>query len=65
MVRDAHGAPTGAPLIARLPDGRQMALAPADDEASLKSAHSTCPGLVGRLGVVVQSRPARYRLAVG
>ena len=34
VIRDDQGTPTGAPLLARLPDGRHMALAPADDEVT-------------------------------
>jgi len=62
VVRDHDGQPTGAPLIARLPDGRQMALAPADDEVVEAMGALDVPGLVGS-SVVVRPGPARYRLA--
>jgi acetyl-CoA C-acetyltransferase len=64
VIRDAGGDPTGAPLIARLPDGRHMALAPADDEVTREVGELDVPGLVGE-PVVVQGGAARYRLAVG
>ncbi len=64
VIRDAQGAATGAPVIARLPDGRQMALAPADDEVIETMSTQDGPGLVGG-SVVVQAGPARYRLAAG
>jgi acetyl-CoA C-acetyltransferase len=61
VVRDAHGAPTGAPVIARLPDGRHMALAAADDEVVEEVGALDVPGRVGS-AVVVQSGAPRYRL---
>ena len=64
VARDHEGHPSGAPLIARLPDGRQMALAPADDEVVEAMGALDVPGLVGG-PVVVQPGPARYRLAAG
>ena len=64
VIRDAQGAATGAPVIARLPDGRQMAVAPADDEVTQTMSGQDGPGLVGS-SVVVQAGPARYRLAAG
>jgi acetyl-CoA C-acetyltransferase len=64
VARDHQGHPTDAPLIARLPDGRQMALAPADDEVVEAMGALDVPGLVGGT-VVVQPGPARYRLAAG
>jgi len=64
VVRDYDGAATAAPLIARLPDGRQMALAAADDEVVGAVGALDVPGLVGS-SVVVQPGPARYRLAAG
>ncbi len=64
VIRDAEGTATGAPVIARLPDGRQMALAPADDEVTEAMSTQDGPGLVGG-SVVVQAGPARYRLAAG
>jgi acetyl-CoA C-acetyltransferase len=64
VIRDDQGAPTGAPLLARLPDGRQMALAPADDEVSATLGHLDIPGLVGS-SIVVEPGEPRYRLATG
>jgi acetyl-CoA C-acetyltransferase len=64
VVRDAAGEPTGAPLFARLPDGRRMAVAPADDEVIRAVGRLDVPGLVGA-PIVVESGPARYRLAIG
>ena len=56
---------TGAPLIARLPDGRHMALAPADDDGSRAiGGPSDIPGLVGT-SIVVEPGEPRYRLATG
>ena len=62
VVRDNDGTATGAPLIARLPDGRQMAVAPADDEVVGGRGRLDVPGLVGS-AVVVQAGAPRYRLA--
>jgi len=64
VARDGAGAPQSAPLIARLPDGRQMALAAADDDTLGAMDETDVPGLVGR-SVVVQAGAARYRLATG
>jgi acetyl-CoA C-acetyltransferase len=64
VVRDKFGTATGAPLIARLPDGRQMALSAADDDVVSEVGHLDVPGLVDT-GVVVQSGAARYRLPLG
>jgi acetyl-CoA C-acetyltransferase len=64
VIRDDQGAPTGAPLLARLPDGRHMALAPADDEVTATLGHMDIPGLVGS-PIVVEPGEARYRLATG
>jgi hypothetical protein len=64
VARDGAGAPQSAPLIARLPDGRQMALAAADDDTLGALGAMDVPGLVGR-SVVVQAGAARYRLATG
>jgi hypothetical protein len=62
VVRDHEGAPTGAPLIARLPDGRHMALAPADDQVTGAVGECDVPGLVGSTIGVLAGAP-RYRLA--
>jgi hypothetical protein len=64
VVRDNSGSATSAPLIARLADGRQMALAAADDEVVGAVGELDVPGAVGS-SVVVQPGPARYRLAAG
>jgi len=54
VVAGRDGAPTGAPAIVRLPDGRQLAVAVEDDEL---------PALAGRnlVGTTVQVRGTRYR----
>jgi acetyl-CoA C-acetyltransferase len=62
VVRDGDGNPTGAPLLARLPDGRHMALAPADEEVTAAVGGLDVPGLVGT-SVVVEPGAPRYRLA--
>ncbi len=62
VIRDNGGAPTGAPLIAALPDGRHMAVAPENDEVIEAMGHLDVPGLVGT-PIVVQAGAARYRLA--
>ncbi len=64
VIRDDQGAPTGAPLLARLPDGRHMALAPADDEVTGAVGQTDVPGLVGS-PIVVEPGVARYRLPTG
>ena len=64
VVRDDRGAATGAPLLALLPDGRRMALAPADDEVTAEVGQMDVPGLVGTT-VVVEPGEARYRLPMG
>jgi acetyl-CoA C-acetyltransferase len=64
VIRQGPGTPVGAPVIARLPDQRHMALAPADPEVTDAVAALDGPGLVGG-PVVVQPGPARYRLAAG
>jgi acetyl-CoA C-acetyltransferase len=64
VIRGQDGTATGAPLIARLPDGRHMALAAADDAVVAEVGSQDVPGLVGRR-VVVQAGEPRYRLAEG
>jgi acetyl-CoA C-acetyltransferase len=64
VVRDHDGAAAAAPVIARLPDGRHMALAAEDDEVVAAMGALDVPGLVGG-PVVVRPGPARYRLAAG
>jgi acetyl-CoA C-acetyltransferase len=62
VIRDNGGEPTGAPVLAQLPDGRHMAVAPADDGVIEAVGRLDVPGLVGA-PVVVQGGAARYRLA--
>ena len=62
VTRDGDGSPVSAPLIARLPDGRRMALAAADDEVVRTMGGIDTPGAVGET-VVVQPGAARYRLS--
>ncbi len=62
VVRDNQGEATGAPVIGRLADGRQMALAPADDDVVEAMGSLDVPGLVGA-PIVVQGGAPRYRLA--
>ena len=61
VIRDHTGASTGAPVIARLPDGRQVATAPADDEVISEVGGRDSPGMVGTT-IVVEGGPPRYRL---
>ena len=60
--RDNDGTAAGAPVVVRLADGRQMALAPADDEVVAAMGDTDMPGLIGD-SVVVQAGAPRYRLA--
>jgi acetyl-CoA C-acetyltransferase len=60
--RDNDGAAAGAPVVARLADGRQLALSPADDEVVVAMGDTDMPGLIGG-SVVVQAGAPRYRLA--
>jgi acetyl-CoA C-acetyltransferase len=55
VVRDGEGMPQSAPLIATLPDGRQMALAAADHETLGSIARIDVSGL----GRGARGRPAR------
>ena len=59
--RDNDGTAAGAPVIARLADGRHMALAPADDDVVTAMGATDVPGLVGG-SVIVQAGEPRYRL---
>jgi len=59
--RDNDGTAAGAPVIARLHDGRHMALAPADDDVVAAMGDTDMPGFVGA-SVVVQAGEPRYRL---
>jgi acetyl-CoA C-acetyltransferase len=60
--RDNDGSPAGAPVIARLSDGRQMAVSPADDQVVAAMGDTDMPGFIGAT-VVVQPGEPRYRLA--
>ena len=60
-VRDHDGSATGAPLIARLPDGRHVAAGPVDDEVTAAMGELDIPGVVGT-DVVIEGGPPRYRL---
>jgi hypothetical protein len=61
VVRDHSGTSTGAPVIARLPDGRHVAASPADDEVVAEVGRGDTPGMVGT-AIVVEGGPPRYRL---
>lgn len=61
VVRDHDGTATGAPVIARLPDGRHMALA-AEDRELKAVGQLDVPGRVGT-DLVVLPGPPRDRLA--
>jgi acetyl-CoA C-acetyltransferase len=65
VIRDPDGTPVGAPLIARLPDGRHMAVGPADGETTLELGRLDVPGLVGTAIIVQGGASPRYRLGVG
>jgi len=64
VARGGDGAPESAPVLARLPDGRHMALAAADDDTLAAMGETDVAAVVGR-SVVVPPGPARYRLATG
>ncbi len=59
---DGVGRAAGAPAFVRLPDGRQMAVMPADDEVTAEVGRRDVPGLVGTEVVVGPGTPPRYRL---
>jgi len=61
VVRDHDGTPTGAPLVARLADGTQLAASPADGESLTEMGARDVPSLVGSR-VRIEAGPARYRL---
>jgi acetyl-CoA C-acetyltransferase len=63
VVRDGDGSPIGAPLFARLPDGRRMAVAPSDDGVTEGMGELDVPGLVGGSVVILPGEP-RYRLPI-
>lgn len=60
--RDNDGSAAGAPVVARLPNGSQMAVSPADDEVVGAMGDTDMPGLIGG-SVIVQAGEPRYRLA--
>ena len=60
--RDTSDTAAGAPVVARLADGRHLALAPADDDVVAAMGATDMPGFVGG-SVVVQAGEPRYRLA--
>lgn len=62
VIRDHHGAATGAPVIARLLDGRHVAAAPADTDVLSALSEADVPGLVDAQ-IAVAGSPPRYRLA--
>ncbi len=62
VIRDHDGAATGAPLIARLLDGRHVAAAPADADVISALSVTDVPGMVGTQ-IAVEGNPPRYRLA--
>jgi acetyl-CoA C-acetyltransferase len=62
VVRDHEGAATGAPVIARLLDGRHVAAAPADADVLSAMSDADVAGMVGTQ-VAVEGGPPRYRLA--
>ena len=59
--RDNDGTAAGAPVVARLADGRQMAVSPADEDVVAAMGDTDMPGLIGGT-VVVQAGEPRYRL---
>ncbi|HEY6624738.1 MAG TPA: hypothetical protein VIX85_12940 [Acidimicrobiales bacterium] len=61
VIRDHDGAPTGAPVIARMLDGRHVAAAPADDDVISAAGEQDVPGMVGTR-IAVDGSPPRYRL---
>ena len=62
VVRDGAGAPTDAPALVDLDDGRRMAVGPVDAETAVAVAEHDVVTLVGT-SVEIASGPARYRLA--
>jgi acetyl-CoA C-acetyltransferase len=61
VIRDHDGGPTGAPVIARMLDGRHVAATPADDDVISAAAEQDVPGMVGTR-IAVDGSPPRYRL---
>lgn len=62
VIPDHEGAATGAPVIARLLDGRHVAAAPADAEVLSAMSDADVAGMVGT-PIAVEGSPPRYRLA--
>jgi acetyl-CoA C-acetyltransferase len=62
VIRDHEGAATGAPVIARMLDGRHVAAAPADADVLSALSDADVAGMVGTQ-VAVEGGPPRYRLA--
>jgi acetyl-CoA C-acetyltransferase len=62
VIRGHGGAATGAPVIARLLDGRHVAAAPADADVVSALSDADVPGMVGT-PIAVEGNPPRYRLA--
>ena len=63
VIREPSGQPTGSPAIVSLPDGRHMAVSPADDEVTAAMGGLDVADLVGT-SVSVQPGAPRYRLAI-
>jgi acetyl-CoA C-acetyltransferase len=61
VVRAGEGVAVGAPLIARLPDGRHLAASPADDGVIADMGGLDVPGLIGG-PVMIEPGEPRYRL---
>ena len=62
VIRDPDGTAVGAPVIARLPDGRRMAVGPDDGETTVEVGRLDVPGLVGTSIYIQSGAPPRYRL---
>ncbi|HEX4245175.1 MAG TPA: hypothetical protein VHY77_06395 [Acidimicrobiales bacterium] len=62
VTRDHDGAATGAPVIARLLDGRHVAAAPADTDVISAASDTDVSAMVGSR-IAVEGSPPRYRLA--
>jgi acetyl-CoA C-acetyltransferase len=62
VIRDHTGAATGAPVIARMLDGRHVAAAPADADVLSALSDADVPGMVGTQ-IAVEGSPPRYRQA--
>ena len=62
VLRDNTGGATAAPMIVRLPDGRQMAVIQGDEAELGAAGELDVPGMVGSR-VVVEPGAPRYRLA--